>query len=103
MVKTLWPPHAAPRNRACMQRHRFLRAFVFVFVAAALNAQPAATRPIELEDLFRLKRVSDPQIAPDGKRVAYVVAEVLKDENRTNSDIWLIASEGGEPRKLTNS
>lgn len=58
---------------------------------------------MELEDLFRLKRVADPQIAPDGKRIAYVVTEVLKDENRTNSDVWLAATDGGEPRKLTSS
>ncbi len=65
---------------------------------------PAQTRPIELADLFRLKRVSDSQISPDGKRVAYVVTEVLKDENRTNSDVWLAAADGsGGPRKLTNS
>jgi dipeptidyl aminopeptidase/acylaminoacyl peptidase len=64
----------------------------------------AQTRPMELEDMFRLKRVSDPQLSPDGKRVAYVVADVLKDENRTNADIWLVASDGsGAPRKLTSS
>jgi dipeptidyl aminopeptidase/acylaminoacyl peptidase len=64
----------------------------------------AQTRPMELEDLFRLKRVSDPQLSPDGTRVAYVVTEVLKEENRTNADIWLVNIDGtGEPRKLTNS
>ena len=64
----------------------------------------AQTRPMELEDMFRLKRVSDPQISPDGVRIAYVVIEVLKDENRTNADIWVVAADGsGEPKKLTNS
>lgn len=75
-------------------------------VALALTLPAAAfaqTRPMELEDLFRLKRVSDPQISPDGKHVAYVVTEVLKDENRTNSDIWLATIDGAEPRKLTGS
>lgn len=68
---------------------------------ASLSAQ---TRPMEIEDLFRLKRVGDPQISPDGKQVAYVVTEVLKDENRTNGDIWLVSADGaGEPRKLTSS
>ena len=59
---------------------------------------------MELEDLFRLKRVSDPQVSPDGTRVAYVVTEVLKDENRANADIWMINADGsGESRKLTTS
>ena len=71
----------------------------------------AQTRPMELEDMFRFKRVSDPQLSPDGTRVAYVVADVLKDENRTNADIWLVNSDpstgsgqaAAAPRKLTNS
>jgi dipeptidyl aminopeptidase/acylaminoacyl peptidase len=72
-----------------------------VFLPVGSRAQ---TRPIELEDMFRLKRVSDPQVSPDGARVAYVVTEVLKEENRTNADIWVVNTDGtGEPRKLTNS
>jgi len=54
--------------------------------------------------MFKFHRVSDPQLSPDGTRVAFVVADVLKDENRTNADIWLINADGsGEPRKLTGS
>jgi dipeptidyl aminopeptidase/acylaminoacyl peptidase len=68
--------------------------------AAPLAAEP---RPMELEDLFRLRRVSDPQLSPDGKHVAYVVTEVLKDENRTQSDLWLVPLAGGSPRQLTAS
>ena len=60
-------------------------------------------RPMELEDLFRVKRVTDPQLSPDGKSVAYVVTVVDKAGNKTNSDIWIISSKGGEPRQLTNA
>ena len=85
-----------------------LALFVAVHVGWPLAAQP---RPMQLEDLFRLKRVGDPQISPDGKKVAYVVTEVLKDENRTNSDLWLTSTDraapaaagGAWPRRLTNS
>ena len=69
----------------------------------ALSTFSQEKRPIELEDLFRAKRVSDPQISPDGKWVAYVVAEVDKAENRQNSDLWLVAAAGGEARQLTRS
>jgi len=60
-------------------------------------------RPMELEDLFRLKRVSDPQVSPDGTQVAYVVGEVLKDDNMTQGDIWVIPAAGGEARPLASS
>ena len=78
-----------------------------LLVGAVVLSVPAAfaqKRPMELEDLFRLKRVSDPQLSPDGSRVAYVVTEVLKDENRTNADLWLVNADGsGAPRQLTTS
>ena len=64
----------------------------------------AQTRPLELEDFFNVKRVADPQISPDGQRVAAVVTEVLREENRRKADIGLIAAEGsGEPRQPTAS
>lgn len=65
---------------------------------AALSA-----RPLELEDMFRLHRVSDPQISPDGAAVVFVVTDPLKAENRTNSDLWIVSTAAGEARKLTNS
>ena len=81
---------------------------VFLGLASALAGSPRATgegnkRPLRLEDLFASGRVSDPQVSPDGKQVAYVVANVELEENRSNSDIWLVPIDGGEPRKLTNS
>ncbi|HWA26633.1 MAG TPA: S9 family peptidase [Lacunisphaera sp.] len=87
-----------------------LRQGLFVPVLFLLAAVAAAARPIELADMFRLKRVSDPQLSPDGRLVAYVVTEVLKDENRTQSDIWVVPAAGahadaglGEPRLLASS
>jgi dipeptidyl aminopeptidase/acylaminoacyl peptidase len=58
---------------------------------------------MELEDLFRLHRVSDPQVSPDGRSVAFVVTDAFVAENRTDSDVWIVSTAGGEPRKLTNS
>lgn len=63
----------------------------------------AEPRAMELEDMFRLHRVSDPQVSPDGKTVAYVVTDPLKAENRTNSDLWLVPLSGGAPKQVTRS
>lgn len=67
------------------------------------EASARDARSLELEDLFRLRRVSEPQVSPDGKHVVYVVTEVLKSENRTNADLWLVPLTGAEPRQLTTS
>jgi hypothetical protein len=60
-------------------------------------------RPMTVEDLFRFKRVADPQISPDGKTVAYVVTTVDLPGNKTSSTIWLAPTVNGPPRQLTNT
>src|SRR5690348_15970904 len=63
----------------------------------------AADRPLEFDDLMRARRLSDPQISPDGKSAVYVITTANKKENRADSDIWLVPLAGGEPRQLTAS
>jgi dipeptidyl aminopeptidase/acylaminoacyl peptidase len=75
-------------------------ALVLVFCAQVFAGGP---RPMEIDDLFRAKRLGDPQISPDGKWVAYTVAEVNKEENRVRSDIWLVSVETDERVQLTNT
>jgi dipeptidyl aminopeptidase/acylaminoacyl peptidase len=77
---------------------RRLACALLLVVGVSLSA-----RPLELEDMFRFHRVSDPQISPDGGAVVFTVTEPLKAENRTNSDIWIVSTASGEARKLTNS
>ncbi len=80
--------------------------FLALLLAAASgrHVRAAERRPIQVEDLFRFKRVSDPQISPDGKLVAYVVTDVDLDNNSSSSGIWLAATEGkAAPRRLTNA
>jgi dipeptidyl aminopeptidase/acylaminoacyl peptidase len=83
---------------------------VAVFLALALVAftpvsslAQAKKRPITVEDLFRFKRVGDPQISPDGKQVAYVLTSVDLAGNKSTSRIWLAPTAGGEPRPLTST
>jgi len=85
--------------------------FCLLVLALALSGQvPFAfaqdkqtKRAITFDDLVSLHRISDPQISPDGKWVAYTVATPDKAANRTVRNIWLVAVAGGEPRQLTRS
>jgi dipeptidyl aminopeptidase/acylaminoacyl peptidase len=56
-----------------------------------------------VDDLFRFRRVADPQMSPDGNTVAYVVTTVDLPGNRTTSGLWLVPTGGGSPRQLTNA
>jgi dipeptidyl aminopeptidase/acylaminoacyl peptidase len=68
-------------------------------VASAANAQPR--RAITFDDFIRLQRVSDPQLSPDGRRVAFVVSTFNKAKNTKNADLWIVDVAGGPPRRLT--
>ena len=50
-----------------------------------------------------MKTVSDAQIAPDGKTVAYVVGAWDFKENLLDTDVWLADVATGAARKLTAS
>jgi dipeptidyl aminopeptidase/acylaminoacyl peptidase len=54
-------------------------------------------------DVFALKTVSDAQIAPDGKSVAYVVGAWDFKENLLDTDVWLADVATGASRRLTAS
>jgi dipeptidyl aminopeptidase/acylaminoacyl peptidase len=68
-----------------------------MFAAAAAHGG----RPMEIDDLFRAKRVADPQVSPDGKWIACTVSVVNREENSVNSDVWLLSVDGSTNRQLT--
>jgi len=61
-----------------------------------------AKRPITFDDMMKVQRISDPQVSPDGRWVAYVQGAVDLEANKVVNHIWLISRGGGEPRQLTN-
>jgi dipeptidyl aminopeptidase/acylaminoacyl peptidase len=52
-------------------------------------------RPVTIDDLFRFKHLSDPQISPDGATIAFVQAEPDLEKNTSHSHIWLAPSDIG--------
>ncbi len=75
---------------------------VFAFSLHLLPGQ-SGPRALTFDDLIGLDAVSDPRISPDGSQVAFVVTDYSLEENRGDSDIWLVPLEGGEARRLTHS
>src|SRR5579862_7622851 len=86
-----------------MERLALLLACVCMFgLPAAVMAE--GKRPMKVDDLFAFKRVSDPQVSPDGKHVVYVVGSVDLAANKSSSALWLAATDGKTaPRQLTNA
>ena len=61
-------------------------------------------RKVEIDDLYRFRLLSDPQVSPDGKYVAYVLTRLRKKQDDYASNIWMVPVKGNrDPRKFTGS
>ena len=83
-------------------RKTFILMLIFLFITSSLLVA-AQQKAITFNDFIRIKRVSDPQISPKGDLVAFVVTVMDKEQNSSNSDIWLVPIQGGEIRMLCSS
>ena len=70
-----------------------------VLTPAQLSAQK---KPFDAAALLRVQRLSDPQLSPDGRTVAFQSAVADMDGNRTVRSIWTVPLEGNGamPHKL---
>ena len=59
------------------------------------------SRRLEPQDLYAIKLVEDPQIAPDGKRIAYVTAEIDRQTYDYHRTIWVAPADGTPGRRFT--
>ena len=59
------------------------------------------SRRLEPQDLYAIKLVEDPQIAPDGERIAYVKAEIDRQTYDYHRSIWVITVDGTQGRRYT--
>ena len=78
--------------------------FFIVFLCTITLMQATShPQPLGFDNLIRIKQISDPQLSPKGDLIAFVVTVIDKEENISNSDIWIVSSDGGEMRRLTSS
>ncbi len=55
------------------RRLSYVSLLLICVCTVSLAVAQTARRPLKLDDMSRFRNVSDPQISPDGKWVAYVV------------------------------
>ncbi len=79
------------------------RLWIPLVIATGLSAQTPARRLLTLDDLFRVRSVSDPQISPDGAWVAYAVTTPDTSADRDDSDVWMTSWSGDTTVRLTAS
>ncbi len=86
-----------------MHRAPRLLAVALCCAAAIFGLAQGQKRSITEKDIFQFNWIGDPQISPDGSRVAFV--KVTVDEKKTGYDtaIWSVSTQGTEqPRRMTD-
>jgi len=76
-----------------------MRSFLIGLLIA--TALPAQKKPFSVQAMLQLKRVSEPQVSPDGKLVAFTVMSIDLDKNTKPRHIYTVPLDGGEPRQIT--
>src|ERR1044072_5161690 len=72
---------------------------IVVFVVAPALAQK---RNVTEKDLFNFVWIGDPQVSPDGSRVAFVRVTVNEKKDGYTTGICTVSPANGETRQLTN-
>jgi len=66
------------------------------------SAVSTQTHPFGVRDMLAMDRISDPQVSPDGKWVAFAVRQTDLEANRGRNDLWLVSTDGTGLRRLTS-
>jgi dipeptidyl aminopeptidase/acylaminoacyl peptidase len=86
---------------------RWTRAGALVIWTALVTqaglAQSSDKRALTLDDMYRLREVSGPEISPDGAWVAYTVTLPDTAKDQSDSDVWMTSWDGRRSVRLTTS
>lgn len=81
-----------------MMRRFLLVAFLLLLSISPLHAQK---RAFALEDLYRVKNLSDIHVSPDGNTLLFAVTTSDLGRAKRSTRIWAMDSSGRNPRQLT--
>src|SRR5437868_14964037 len=96
--------------RSYISRFRLRHSFVirhspfviFLLFVAGIGSVLGQKRNITEKDLWDFVWIGDPQVSPDGSRVAFVRVTVNEKKEGYNTSIWSVPTAGGEePHQLT--
>jgi len=79
------------------RRHLFVIALLAL--GSRVDAQAPAKRPLAIEDYYRLKTVSAPELSPDGRWVAFTVGTRIEENNGMLSEVWVVPFDASAPAR----
>jgi dipeptidyl aminopeptidase/acylaminoacyl peptidase len=78
-------------------------ALLAVALACLAPSAALAAPPFTAAEMMKLRRLSDPQVSPDGSQVAFALTEIDLEGGKRNTDLWLVPVAGGESRRITTN
>src|SRR5512138_2825037 len=57
--------------------------------------------PFDVQTMMKVVRISDPQLSPDGRTVAFTAQRIDVEGNSRPSQIYIVPLAGGAPRQIT--
>ncbi|MGH8091515.1 MAG: TolB family protein, partial [Rudaea sp.] len=81
-----------------------MKSAVFFCALAFASASFAATHPFDVHDLVMMNRLGDPQLSPDGSKIAFQMRETDYAANKGTSGIWMLdlSAKDAKPVRLTD-
>ena len=58
-------------------------------------------RSVAADDLYRIERISDVRLAPNGRQVIFVQQRIDRQSEKKTSNLWLAPVRGGSPQQFT--
>ncbi|MGH8187374.1 MAG: TolB family protein, partial [Steroidobacteraceae bacterium] len=74
---------------------------IVIGLCGALSANVAGAEPYTAEAMWRLQRLADPAISPDGRLAVVAVTKYDVEKNKGETDLWLVPTKPGKARALT--
>ncbi|MCK4656644.1 MAG: S9 family peptidase, partial [candidate division Zixibacteria bacterium] len=74
----------------------------FILIMIAVSAASTFGAVITFDDLYSVPKISDPQISPDSRQIAFVLKTTDVGSGESESHIWVMNSDGTNLRQMTN-
>ncbi len=82
-----------------------LRAAQASLLLCSLFSSPLAAQklPFNVQAMMQLARISEPQLSPDGRFVAFTVQTIDLEANKKPKQIYIVPADGGDARQITTA
>jgi len=80
-----------------------VRNLIIIMLALSTFIFAAEKAPFSIDALYKLKKAADPQISPNGKKILFTVTSYNLEEGSSNSDIYVMNSDGKNLQRLTSN